>query len=96
LENLYLDTSWVKVQATKLAVSVCGSHKVLFGSDSPIDGQDTYAFYANYFARDRRLLCKSDWDSVLGKNAVRLFNLQSALDKLMENGVERHGGQRTI
>ncbi len=98
LENLYLDTSWVKVQATKLAVSVCGPpHKVLFGSDSPIDGQDTYAFYANYFARDRRLLCKSDWDSVLGGNAVRLFNLQSALDKLKENGGGAPwGGQQTI
>lgn len=96
LENLYLDTSWVKAQAAKVAIGACGSHKVLFGSDSPIDGENTYEFYTDYFARDGKLLVESDWDSILAKNAIRLFNLQATLNKPKQNGVKGCGTQQTI
>lgn len=86
LKNLYLDTSWVKVQAAQLAVTVCGSHKVLFGSDSPIDGENTYAFYTDYFAKGSKLFSKSDWDSILAQNAVRLFRLERSIEKIKRDG----------
>ncbi len=40
LPNLYGDTTWVSVKTTLRAIEKCGSEKILFGTDNPIDGKD--------------------------------------------------------
>ncbi len=56
-DNLYGDTAWVPVETTIEAVRRYGSSKMMFGSDAPIDGVDTYrcnprgerSMYQDYF-----------------------------------------------
>ena len=57
LPNLYGDTTWVSLQSTFNLIHAAGIGKVLFGSDNPIDGKDTYlcnsfgqrSLYQDYF-----------------------------------------------
>lgn len=74
--NIYGDTAWVYY---KDAVEACAQgleDKILFGTDSPINGEDTYAepdFYPAYY--NNALLPKETADKIMFKNAQRLFNL---------------------
>ena len=84
LENLYGDTTWVPVGSTVEAIRRWGSEKVLFGSDSPIDGRDTYlhnrtgdrSLYQEYFHEFKELVSAEDYDNVMYKNAQRLFGIR--------------------
>lgn len=84
LENLYGDTTWVPVGSTVEAIRRWGSEKVLFGSDSPIDGRDTYlhnrtgdrSLYQEYFHEFKELVSAEDYDNVMYKNAQRLFDIR--------------------
>lgn len=74
LPNVYGDTTWVPVESVMRAIRECGSEKVIFGTDSPIDGLDTYEKYGGLMeALDG--LDQSDRENVLFRNAVRLFGL---------------------
>jgi len=81
--NLYGDTTWVPLQSTLRTVEVCGSEKILFGSDAPIDGIDTYdvnrigepSLYRKYFDDLKTLLPPEDCANIFYKNAIRVFNL---------------------
>lgn len=83
LPNLYGDTTWVPVKSTLEAVRRWGSEKILFGSDNPIDGRDTYlhnktgdrSLYQEYFNEFRSMIPPEDYDNIMYKNAVRLFHL---------------------
>lgn len=77
LDNLYLDTTWVRLESTLRAVQICGPDKILFGSDSPIDGVNTYDFYSEYFKQDCTLLSPAVWEKIMSQNALRLFGLPS-------------------
>ena len=84
LPNLYGDTTWVPVSTTLKALERYGSEKVLFGSDSPIDGKDTYlqnragdrSLYQQYFNEFRDMVSPSDYENIMYKNAVRIFNIK--------------------
>ena len=81
LSNLYGDTTWVPVRSTLEAIRRWGSEKILFGSDNPIDGKDTYlhnrtgdrSLYQEYFNEFRDAVSREDFDNIMYKNAQRLF-----------------------
>ena len=81
LPNLYGDTTWVPVESTLKAINKWGSEKILFGSDNPIDGKDTYlndkfgnrSLYQQYFNEFKTMVSKQAYDNIMYKNAERLF-----------------------
>ncbi len=83
-DNLYGDTTWVSVKSTLEAVERYGSGKILFGSDSPIDGPDTYlhnktgdrSLYQEYFNEFRAIVSPEDYDNIMYRNAARLFGIE--------------------
>ena len=85
LPNLYGDTTWVPVKSTIKAIEKWGSEKILFGSDNPIDGKDTYltngygqrSLYQEYFNEFKSAVSKSDYENVMYKNAQRLFGIRA-------------------
>ena len=89
LPNLYGDTTWVSVKSTLEAVRRWGSEKILFGSDNPIDGKDTYldngrgerSLYQAYFNEFRSMVTPEDYDNIMYKNAERLFHIKLKRDE---------------
>lgn len=83
LPNLYGDTTWVPMESTLKFVRRNGADKLLFGSDSPIDGKDTYArnkygqtsMYQPYFHELESIIGSEDYEKIMYKNAQRLFRL---------------------
>lgn len=83
LPNLYGDTTWVSVKSTLKAVEKWGSEKILFGSDNPIDGKDTYlhnktndrSLYQEYFNEFKNMVSKADYENIMYKNAKKLFKI---------------------
>lgn len=84
LPNLYGDTTWVPVESTLKSIKKWGSEKILFGSDNPIDGKDTYlndkfgnrSLYQQYFNEFKAMVSKADYDNIMYKNAERLFGIK--------------------
>ena len=84
LPNLYGDTTWVPVASTLEAVRRYGSEKILFGSDNPIDGKDTYlhnktndrSLYQEYFIDMKAMISEDDYSNIMYKNAQRLFGIK--------------------
>lgn len=74
LPNLYGDTAWVNPNALKEVLKVLGSDRILFGSDNPIDGVDTYnhEWYQFIFKE----LDKEAREDILYRNAIKLFKLK--------------------
>ena len=83
LPNLYGDTTWVPLKTTVEAVKRYGSEKMIFGSDNPIDGKDTFlhnrtgdrSLYQEYFNELRSVITPADYDNIMYKNARRIFNI---------------------
>ena len=84
LPNLYGDTTWVSVQSTLRLIEKAGIGKIMFGSDNPIDGPDTYlrnrtgdrSLYQQYFNELRDMLSKEDYDRLMYKNAAEFFGIK--------------------
>lgn len=82
-KNLYGDTTWVSVESTLEFINKCGDERIMFGSDSPIDGKDTYAFnfkgdrslYQEYFNEFKVKVSHDTYDNIMYKNAARLYKL---------------------
>jgi len=83
-KNLYGDTTWVSIDSALEFINKCGSERLMFGSDSPIDGKDTYAFnfkgerslYQQYFNEFKEMITKEDYDNIMYKTAMRVFNIK--------------------
>lgn len=83
-DNLYGDTTWVPMKTTVEAIKRYGSHRIVFGTDAPIDGPDTYAvnragqpsMYHEYFYELPGLIDREAYECLMWKNAVSLFRLQ--------------------
>lgn len=81
-ENLYGDTTWVPMSTTIEAMNRYGSGKIIFGSDSPIDGVDTYlhnpsgerSIYQDYFHVLPDLINEDAYKDLMYRNAIKLFN----------------------
>ena len=75
LDNLYGDTTWVPYTDIIEAVKVCGSEKILFGTDNPVDGKDTLKAYQPIFSNLKNILKNEDYENIMYKNAKRIFKL---------------------
>jgi len=83
-ENLYGDTTWVSTKSALEFIKKCGDDRLLFGSDSPIDGKDTYltngkgdrSLYQEYWGEFKNQVSKETYDKIMYKNAVKLFNIK--------------------
>lgn len=80
LPNLYGDTAWVQPETSINMINKYGSDKLLFGTDNPVDGLDTYAhpticsvYLSNQF---KNSIPKEDYDNIMFKNAIKLFHLK--------------------
>lgn len=73
-DNLYGDTTWVPYPKVMKAMEKCGSGKIVYGSDAPVDADKTYEYYEPMFA-DYASCTSDDLENVMYKNAKRLFRL---------------------
>lgn len=91
-QNLYGDTTWVPMENIIKTIEKCGSDRIVFGTDSPIDGLDTYirngsgepSMYIDYFKKFPKLVSEEVYEKIMYKNAARLFKLDvDAIKKAM-------------
>ena len=83
-DNLYGDTAWVPMETTIEAIRRYGSKKMLFGSDMPIDGVDTYAcnekgersLYQDYFHVLPEKITEEEYRDLMYRNAIELFGIR--------------------
>lgn len=83
LPNLYGDTTWVPLKSTIKLIKTAGIEKVVFGSDNPIDGKDTYlhnrtgdrSLYQEYFNELKEMITPEEYDRLMYKNAAELFGI---------------------
>lgn len=83
LDNLYGDTTWVPVKTTLEAIQRYGSKKMMFGSDAPIDGIDTYlcnpkgepSLYQEYFHVLPKKINVDAYENLMWRNAAELFQV---------------------
>ncbi len=86
LPNLFGDTTWVPLTSTLRLIQTAGINKIFFGSDSPIDGPDTYlhnrhgdrSLYQDYFHVLPKLLAPDDYDRLMYRNAADFFGIRLA------------------
>ncbi|MBR2715173.1 MAG: amidohydrolase family protein [Ruminococcus sp.] len=84
LPNLYGDTTWVSIESTLNFLRICGDDKIVFGSDAPIDGKDTYldngkgdrSLYQAYFNEFKDMVSSETYDKIMYKNAMKLFDIK--------------------
>lgn len=84
LPNLYGDTTWVQMENTIKFIQKNGDDKIMFGSDNPIDGKDTYlhnktgdrSIYQAYFNELKELISHESYEKLMHKNAERIFNIK--------------------
>lgn len=82
-DNLYGDTTWVPMNTTIEAIKRYGSKKMLFGSDMPIDGVDTYLYnpkgerslYQDYFEILPQKISGKAYADLMYKNAIEIFGI---------------------
>lgn len=85
-DNLYGDTAWVPMETTIEAIKRYGSKKMLFGSDTPIDGVDTYfcnpkgerSMYQDYFHVLPEKIDAESYENLMWRNAVEIFGFKLA------------------
>jgi len=71
--NIYGDTCEVEIDNVFKAMEVCGSEKILFGTDAIVHGTDTYKGYLPLIHELRSRPDKNDADNILYENCLRLF-----------------------
>lgn len=71
-ENIYGDTSWVKLDAVKKAAQMGIAHKMMFGTDNPIPDDDRYmdVYYVDYYTLNEPYM-----NGVMCDNAKKIFNI---------------------
>lgn len=75
--NVYGDTCWVKPEVIKQAEEMGIAHKIMFGTDSPINSAYTYEdpVYYNDLYSNTIGLSEETWEGVAHKNAEEFFGL---------------------
>lgn len=75
LPNLYGDTAWVSPEKVVYAIKECGPDKIMFGTDNPIDGVDTYLKYQAFFNDIKEHLKFNEYENLMFNNAKRVFKI---------------------
>lgn len=83
-DNLYGDTTWVPMSTTITAIKTYGSKRMLFGSDMPIDGVNTYlhnrwgerSLYQDYFHVLPDLISPQCYEDLMYRNAMHVFKIK--------------------
>ena len=83
-DNLYGDTTWVPMATTEEAIVRYGSRKMLFGTDLPIDGVDTYlcnpkgerSLYQDYLHVLPERITADAYEDLMYRNAVKVFGMK--------------------
>lgn len=91
-DNLYADTTWVPVETAVEVIRRYGSKRIVFGSDTPIDGVDTYFYnkagepslYREYFNGLWEIIGREAYKDLMYKNAINIFNID-----IKENNEEK-------
>ncbi|HPB48979.1 MAG TPA: TatD family hydrolase [Bacilli bacterium] len=78
LPNIFGDTTWVSLKVAKEIMKTYGSHLLVFGTDNPIDGINTLKkeIYQEYFTNAPKELTKEEYDRLMYKNAIDIFNIK--------------------
>ncbi len=82
-DNLYADTAWVPISTTLEVIQRYGSKRIMFGTDSPIDGVDTYdcnsagepSIYRQYFGELKEMLSKEDYENLMCNTTREVFGI---------------------
>lgn len=82
-DNLYGDTAWVPMSTTIKVIEKYGTRRMMFGSDMPIDGLDTYlqnskgqrSMYQDYFNELPKYISKDAYDDLMFRNAQRIYKI---------------------
>lgn len=80
MDNLYGDISWVESDKVIKAIKECGSNKILFGTQNPMDGPDTYNdenYYAYCFERLKNEVSPEEYSDFMHGAAKRLFKIDT-------------------
>lgn len=74
--NVFADTAWVKGKDTKKVLRDIGIDRMCFGTDNPIDGEDTLQnpIYQEYFSNALRLT-KKEKEHLMCSNALKIFHI---------------------
>lgn len=75
--NILADTAWVEMQDIKLFKEANLMDRIMFGTDNPIKGADHLKrqIYQDYFNNVINLE-KEDYEKLMYKNAIRVYNLK--------------------
>jgi predicted TIM-barrel fold metal-dependent hydrolase len=73
--NIYGDTCVVNHENIIKAIKECGSNKILFGTDSIVNGIDTYQKYIPLIKKINETFAENETAEVLGLNCMTIFNL---------------------
>lgn len=84
--NLYADTAWVPIETTLEIIRKYGSERVVFGSDNPIDGLDTYfcnpkgepSLYRLYFGELKEMISHEDYANLMEQTASKIFGIHKS------------------
>jgi predicted TIM-barrel fold metal-dependent hydrolase len=77
--NIYGDTCVVRHENIIKAIKECGSDKILFGTDSIVNGLDTYQRYIPLIEKIKEKFSEKEAANVLGLNSIRIFGLPVSL-----------------
>ena len=74
--NIYGDTAWVDIKIIKQLKEKKLLHKIMFGSDNPVDGFDTLnnKMYQEYYKNSINLSSK-EYNNLMFDNAKRIYKL---------------------
>jgi uncharacterized protein len=74
--NLYADTAWVNMKMAKKVLEHIGEERIMFGTDNPIDGEDTLAnpIYHDYFSNKLRLPAHL-YHNLMARNAAKVYGI---------------------
>lgn len=76
VDNMYSDTAWVNFDVASRFIDLIGVKHLIFGSDAPVDGEDTLLnpLYRCYF-ENRFGLYLEDWQDLMGNTARRIYKI---------------------
>ncbi len=82
-ENLYADTAWVPLHTTLEVIKRFGSKRIMFGTDSPIDGVDTYycnkwgepSLYRQYLGELKNMISSEDYKNLMVNTTKEVFGI---------------------